>query len=107
MGLNVKRSDIFPPGTVVKTYGPLLERRRGNKPSGTVLAEATVDARGNLSFPTLGEGQFELWAEVGGVEMNLHAGSENFVPLTTTPAQLAKGAGLMFARGAVLSGTVS
>ena len=104
MGLNVKRSDLFPVGTTVKAFGPLLERRRGSKPSGTAIAEATVDANGNLAFPTLAEGQWELWAEVAGVEVALHGGSENFVPSAVVPGALQFNAGLLNKRGAVTAG---
>jgi hypothetical protein len=109
MGLNVKRSDLFPVGTAVKAFGAnfsIIERTRGHKPgpSAAAVAEATVDAFGNLAFPTLGEGQWELWAEVAGVEVNLHGGSENFVPSAVTPGALTFNSGLLNKRGAVTAG---
>jgi hypothetical protein len=113
MGLNVKRSDLFPVGTTVKCFGPISagvgarggSGGHGKKPSGSELASATVDAFGNLAFPTLGEGQWELYAEVGGEEVLLHGGSENFVPSAVVPNALTFNAGLLSKRGAVIAGS--
>jgi hypothetical protein len=104
MGLNVKRCDLFPVGTVVKCFGPLLERSRAHKPSSTEVASATVDSKGNLAFATVAEGQWELWAEVGGAEVGLHVGSENFVPNPVVPGALTFGTGYLARLGAVQSG---
>lgn len=89
MALTVKRSDKFPVGTAVSAFSPPLNRHHEGKPSGVALATATVDASGTLSFPTLGEAIFNLWAEVGGANANLRAGSEEFTAPGTLRARLA------------------
>jgi hypothetical protein len=111
MGLNVKRSDLFPVGTTVKVFGgtfaSVTRASHGHKPGppAEAVAEATVDSFGNLAFPTLGEAQWELWAEVGGAEVTLHGGSENFRPSAVVPNALTFNAGLLSKRGAVIAGT--
>lgn len=89
MSLVVKRSDRFPVGTVVEAFSPPSNRHHEGKPSGVAVASATVDASGKLTFSSLAEGVYNLWAEVAGANVNLKAGSEEFTPPGTLRARIA------------------
>jgi hypothetical protein len=80
MALVIRRSDVFPIGTTVKAFPLAFERTHQSRPPGTQLASATVAADGSLTFSTLANGNYTLWAEVGGVGVQIHAGSEGFTP---------------------------
>lgn len=80
--LLIRRSDKFPVGTEVGAYpGGMQNRHHEGKPSGEPLATATVDATGALSFPSLPDGIYCLWASVNGTNANMLAGSQGFALL--------------------------
>jgi hypothetical protein len=85
------RSDKFPVGTVVKAYSAVggENRHHEGRPSGTALASATVAANGVLTFTTLAEGLYQLWAEVAGSQANLLVGGYEFPPLGTLRERVA------------------
>jgi len=64
-------STKFPVGTVVGAYSPVYDRHFEGKPSGTPVETATVASTGKLTFPSLPDGNYALWAEVGGVNANV------------------------------------
>lgn len=68
----------YPVGTVVKAFSAFANRIHGGKPSGTAIAEATVDAAGKLTFAGLAEGLYRLWAEVAGENVNTAAGNQTY-----------------------------
>lgn len=90
--LIVKGSDKFPVGTSVKAYAAVggSNRHHEGKPSGASLAEATVDAKGTLTFSSLGEGLYALWAEVAGSNANMLAGSQEFTAPGTLQERIAR-----------------
>lgn len=79
----VKRSDKFPVGTVVGAFKPASGRHFGGRPSDTPEAEATVDATGTLTFTSLPEGMYALWAEVAGKNADLQLGNVTYTALGT------------------------
>lgn len=78
----------YPVGTSVQAFAASdgqQNRHHEGKPSGTAAATATVGADGLLSFPTLPQGRYVLYAEVAGSPANVQAGNEDFTP---PPARL-------------------
>lgn len=71
------KSPKFPVGTVVKAY-PANGAHTG-RATGTLTAEATVDATGTLTLTGLTNGElYVLWAEVAGANVSVLAGADDF-----------------------------
>jgi hypothetical protein len=63
--LVIRRSDLYPVGTLVYAYAARNAVPGGGKPSGTALSSATVAADGSLTFVGISERTaVVLWAEV-------------------------------------------
>jgi hypothetical protein len=91
VALVISRSDRFAVGTVVKAFDAAggLNRHHGGQQSGPVLAEATVDAGGKLTFSTLGLGLYELYAEAESRPTSLLSGLGVFSAPGTLPERVA------------------
>lgn len=92
MALIVKRSDKFPVGTSVKAFAAVggENRHHEGQPSGTVLATETVAANGTLTYPTLAEGLYQLFAVVNGSNANMLVGSQEFTAPGTLQERIAR-----------------
>lgn len=89
MSLVVNRSDLFPPGTTVGAFSPPSNRHIAeSRPTGTPTEEAVVDAAGTLTYSSIAEGIYNLYAVVAGVGKNLRAGSQGFTAPGTLRARI-------------------
>lgn len=86
--VTIKPSDRFPIGTKVAAFAPAYNDHFEGRPSGTAVEEATVDAAGKLAFTTL-EGNYVLWASVGGKDVTMRLGDTPYVELGTLFERLA------------------
>lgn len=82
--VSIFRSDKFPVGTSVGAYAGQNNRHHEGKPSGTAVENSTVGTDGKLTFPSLPEGMFTLYAEVESKPANMLLGNYGF----TAPGSL-------------------
>jgi hypothetical protein len=63
----VRRSDLFPVGTVVEAHpGNAVRVGEAHRPASRAVASATVAADGSLMFELMRDAPLALWAEVAG-----------------------------------------
>lgn len=86
----VARSDLYPPGTVVKAFKRTSDHANQDaKPSGSPIAEGTVAANGQLSLSVPTAAHYVLWAEVAGKNVLAAMGAQPYVaPPATIPAKI-------------------
>lgn len=88
----IRRSDIYPVGTVVSVFSGDAGSRRGyegQKPAGVVLSTATVAADGTLKLTNLPDGRYTLWAQVAGQHVTTGVDATPYAPPPTLQERLA------------------
>lgn len=87
--VTVRRSDLWPPGTVVSVYPRGAGARRLGGPSGASVASATVAADGSVALPLPDSAPYVAYALVGGEHRYVWVRDDAFVAGTPWKARVA------------------